>query len=751
MAHLTEAELDAIQARPLGNLLAIERVLLFSVDSTIDAYSSNGREMDIKRDVFFTAVEGILSNLSAADACLYLASRMGADNLLHDLKFLRNQLSKGEIRHDDFRSLALCVRMGAPDIDIWTAVADLIPPSIQSPTPLQDDTLSSRAREDIEDEVFHELRHCTHRAVEGFHEKYFEGRDWNKQAERVWKEKAQSLPVYHDVWQWWDEMQSMLFSDKQVAYFRGDTPAPGARCPIKVYAKRRDVGEEHRWKDILVVGELSESPLSDRSSLLRIGSAVQNIFAAQPTRLFVHAFTLTNTHMEAWIFDRSGAYSGGPFDSQEAPESFIKIMCGYLMMSNEELGFDTLTERRDNKLFLTVPLDGLKLTQTFELDPVPIAHPQSLVGNGTACFRAKVQGPLEYDHVIKYSWTRSSDPPEADLLREAHKRGVEGIVKLVGYHEEITRIIKLRSGLKFPSSHESHDSASDTYDEASSFTTVDNQLGRRKPSDVLSLETDENQEPAKDIGNNAPKERQSTSLARRDDRKLPYDDRILRILVISPAGRSIGQFRSGYELLRALRDAITAHRSLYLVGNILHRDISANNIIIMDPAEADGFTGVLIDLDRAQDLGQVAASDTPKRVGTQLFMAIDVLAGVACRTYRHDLESFFYVLVWLCIQGPRDQSPPEETRLAAWQMDIYEDSARIKRGDMDVSGFEPILSEFHDQLAYIKPLCRELRDILFPYGKRGLNLATPSDPDALYGPILRAFDATLNTMWRVQL
>lgn len=50
-----------------------------------------------------------------------------------------------------------------------------------------------------------------------------------------------------------------------------------------------------------------------------------------------------------------------------------------------------------------------------------------------------------------------------------------------------------------------------------------------------------------------------------------------------------------------MRDAIKAHQSLYTTGNILHRDISSNNIIITGPEVADGFKGMLIDLDLAKE------------------------------------------------------------------------------------------------------------------------------------------------------
>jgi hypothetical protein len=72
-------------------------------------------------------------------------------------------------------------------------------------------------------------------------------------------------------------------------------------------------------------------------------------------------------------------------------------------------------------------------------------------------------------------------------------------------------------------------------------------------------------------------------------------------LVISPAGRAIHKYEKKSELLGALRDAIKAHRSLYLKDNILHRDISENNMIITDPKKT-GVMGMLIDLDLAKEL-----------------------------------------------------------------------------------------------------------------------------------------------------
>ena len=45
--------------------------------------------------------------------------------------------------------------------------------------------------------------------------------------------------------------------------------------------------------------------------------------------------------MDTWVFDRAGPYSCGEFDIHSEPEKFIKVITGYVSMSDAELGFDT--------------------------------------------------------------------------------------------------------------------------------------------------------------------------------------------------------------------------------------------------------------------------------------------------------------------------------------------------------------------------------------------------------------------------
>ena len=64
---------------------------------------------------------------------------------------------------------------------------------------------------------------------------------------------------------------------------------------------------------------------------------------------------------------------------------------------------------------------------------------------------------------------------------------------------------------------------------------------------------------------------------------------------------------------------------------------------------------------------------------------------------------------------------------------------------MHVDGFEYILNKFPTIFDSVKPLCRNLRGVLFPLLKNGaLFIGTrPDPPEKLYDPIIEAFDSAL--------
>jgi serine/threonine protein kinase len=88
-------------------------------------------------------------------------------------------------------------------------------------------------------------------------------------------------------------------------------------------------------------------------------------------------------------------------------------------------------------------------------------------------------------------------------------------------------------------------------------------------------------------------------------------------------------------------------------AGFLHRDISINNILINENNNNASWPSFLIDLDLAIKEQREGVSGAKGKTGTRAFMAIGALLGEQ-HSFMHDLESFFWVLFWICIhyEGP---------------------------------------------------------------------------------------------------
>jgi hypothetical protein len=403
--------------------------------------------------------------------------------------------------------------------------------------------------------------------------------------------------------------------------------------------------------------------------------------------------------MQLWVFDRSGPYCGTEFDIHEEPERFMQAVVGYSMMDDQELGLDTFIQSRDNQRFIQVR-DQAGILQELQLEQIPIAHQRAIICRGTNCFRAK---HAELRHGLRFG--------------RPHKYRTVA-----------------RSGSQSSQSH------SLSHHDVSAFTASSSPR-KRKANDheASAAKRSKSNSQVSEIGNSEAEvsfeveDKQKTSLAQSNHDT--FDNRIFCCLVISPSGRPLRSFRSVKELCEVFRDAIRAHRSLYEAGRILHRDVSENNMIIVDGAKAEDPKGMLIDLDLAKELDGGARH----RTGTMEFMAIEVLQGVS-HTYRHDLESFFYVFLWLCVRRGAERFSRRKVSpyrvLTSWYTGDHEQIADAKRGQMDKGGFQRILDAFSSPLDALKPVAEKIRCILFPFKDR-LFTGTPKDPSIFYNSIIR--------------
>ncbi|EPT03304.1 hypothetical protein FOMPIDRAFT_89052 [Fomitopsis schrenkii] len=162
-----------------------------------------------------------------------------------------------------------------------------------------------------------------------------------------------------------------------------------------------------------------------------------------------------------------------------------------------------------------------------------------------------------------------------------------------------------------------------------------------------------------------------------------WNERSLTRIVLETVGTPLSEFLTTKELVTAFRDAIKGHHQAYLNG-VVHRDVSEGNVMISRDKK-QSFSGFIQDFDYsfswvaflikhkdefgwgdAVDLATWekycvehghellqegdAGNDSKERTGTVFFMAIEILENAITHEARHDLESFYWLLVFVVLR-----------------------------------------------------------------------------------------------------
>ncbi|CAD6506345.1 BgTH12-07271 [Blumeria graminis f. sp. triticale] len=142
-----------------------------------------------------------------------------------------------------------------------------------------------------------------------------------------------------------------------------------------------------------------------------------------------------------------------------------------------------------------------------------------------------------------------------------------------------------------------------------------------------------------------------------------YINRQLTLTILSPSCCPLETFSTVREYVAGIRDAIIGHCNLHESGMILH-DLMAEKITLSKPDKTGVSKGFLVDLDMASlrrnhddwDYPR-AMSGIKKYMALELLQAIDEKENTLKETYRHHLESFFYVLIVECMSFCRKLAP----------------------------------------------------------------------------------------------
>jgi hypothetical protein len=416
--------------------------------------------------------------------------------------------------------------------------------------------------------------------------------------------------------------------------------------------------------------------------------------------------------MRIWAFDRLGGVASERFDINKDGLLFVSTILGFLWMSEEQCGFDPTIITKDGQRVIEIEKSGQ--TERLVLEKLMKRAP-CIAGRATTCWKAYREEDPGTPLVIKDSWQYTERDEEGELLQEATERGVVNVAR---YYNHAT----VRIGGK-------DDDVRDNVRGGLDIRTASNYRPNRS---VLSTSTNALDDPRKSrsssrsgvkrsssqTGASLPPNKRLCSASPTKASNNPLPNRVHRRIVLRDYGKPIYKASTRSALLAALEGCIAGHQSLQREG-ILHRDISVNNLMINEDEENPSWPAFLIDLDLAIKEQRVGVSGANGKTGTRAFMAIGALMGEK-HSFMHDLESFFWVIFWICIHYEGPGNGRVVARFDNWNFADTEELADSKKGAIsDEADFLRSTNEhFTEYYQPLIPCVNTLRKAAFPNGRR---------------------------------
>ncbi|KAF8215492.1 hypothetical protein K438DRAFT_1660184 [Mycena galopus ATCC 62051] len=429
-------------------------------------------------------------------------------------------------------------------------------------------------------------------------------------------------------------------------------------------------------------------PKKDEDPKLQCASYALELLSNGGVRSHVVAVLVSRNSLELLYYDRSIVVKSEPlrFTRPENRATFLAVLSGFGRLGSPRWGYpELLTPPAIRQMLLPKPPKGfwrgmyqdhvLELKDGWKLTLEKIlfrAH--GVIGRGTVVVRATVTSCPRLDLtgktvVVKWSWVPKTRIPEVDIVNGARQHAMQDRPEMLRHLPDIYH--------------------SQQFDRLVS--DAQRSLFQNLPAGT-------------------------------------YEERVLRVIVQEEL-RSIDELEDPVELAQALKQIFECYRWLYEETKTIHRDVSVSNLMFH---EVDGNVyGVLNDFDLALCLNDETPSTSKQRTGTKPYMAIDLLVpDPPYHLYRHDLESFLYVLVFLTCQI-------EGSTLAKWEDLAMEELNHRKNTAITKNDFPPTKDHFQRFGIWIIGISTLFRT---GFNNRSSHLATVELAKLIGGALPPSFD-----------
>ncbi|KAJ1974464.1 hypothetical protein H4R35_003599 [Dimargaris xerosporica] len=416
------------------------------------------------------------------------------------------------------------------------------------------------------------------------------------------------------------------------------------------------------WSNIALVvegkwdkGKVSEPAQTTVDSACgQLARYILNLYTSQPNRRFAWALITYNTFVYVCLFGRDRLYRTQAIDlsTLAGRQLFAQFVVFWSLAGPAQFGldptmeFDATTKRWAIQCFDDVCTNSTPTPQVYYAPTKTMSIRPSLFGRRTMTFLASTQPDGDPTMFIKDAWPVASVNAADDDLRNE-------IVLLRHIRQQFSG--KDDPGVPYP------------------------QLEMGGTVRQCNHGQWEQDDAATAYGNF------EAALPPKDPESAVPVYRVHRRMVMTPIARRLDTLKNFNELIVVLADAMACHGKLYSDCNILHRDISTNNIMAVDQ---DGkLRGMLVDFDNALHEQAQSTPGRPERTGTLPFMSIGNLENNDTeRTTLDDWESLLYVVCWLGTYGLDErgragatQSELQELEIQRWFKGTMTGVAKAKR------------------------------------------------------------------------